>query len=190
MTIDIDDDGKIKRRWLNKSINALKEGIDFSLSFEEFCILVKSAGLVSSELGFSGGKKFVLARYGDAGGYVYGNCRFITQSENALEKKKTEKMVESCRVNVKKATLAAQKVLNNNPKIRSSAGKRGAATRNRLVAEELKNNDKILLAVGLDKCHVKYPEFGWKKRLAEELGVTKRRLDRFLQRNPSIIDKL
>ena len=186
----IDDDGKLKQRWLNKSVNSLKEGVVFNLSFEEFCDLVKSANLVSSELGFSGGKKFVLARYGDTGGYVYGNCRFITQSENAFEKKKTKKMVEGCRVNVKKAVLAAHEVHKNNPMIRVKAGKKGAATRNKMVAEELKNNDKILLSISLDKCHIKYPEFGWKKRLAGVLGITKRKVDMLLQRNPSIIDKL
>jgi len=186
----IDDDGKLKQRWFNKSVNSLKEGISFNLSFEEFCDLVKNANLVSSDLGFSGGKKFVLARYGDTGGYVYGNCRFITQSENALEKKKTDKMVEGCRVNVKKAALAAQKVLKNNPMIWAEAGKKGAATRNRRVAEQLKNNDKVLLAVDFDKTYVEYPKFGWKKRLAEEFGITKRKLDRFLERNASIVKKL
>ena len=85
---DIDDDGKIRRRYCNKRVNAKKEGIEFELSFEEYCTLVKEAGLKSSQLGFTG-DNYVLARYGDNGPYRYGNCRFITQQENCNEKVKS-----------------------------------------------------------------------------------------------------
>lgn len=186
----IDDDGKLKQRWLNKSVNSLKEGVSFNLSFEEFCDLVKSANLVSSELGFSGGKKFVLARYGDTGGYVYGNCRFITQSENAFEKNNTEKMKNGSRRNLEEARKASKRVFENNPKILVNAGKKGALARNTMVSKQINGNDKALLSKSFDKTYVEYPKFGWKKRLAEEFGITKRKLDRFLERNASIVKKL
>lgn len=186
----IDDDGKLKQRWLNKSVNSLKEGVVFDLSFEEFCDLVKNANLVSSELGFSGGKKFVLARYGDTGGYVYGNCRFITQSENALEKNTTEKMKNVSRSNLDKARKVSKKLFESNPKILVDAGKKGALARNAMVSKQINANDKVLLLRSFDKKYVDYPQFGWKKRLAEEFGITKRKLDRFLERNASIVKKL
>lgn len=98
----VDDDGKLYQRYLNKKINAAKEGIPCLLSFEEFCSLVSEAGLVSSMLGFSGGQKYVLARYNDQGAYEYGNCRFVTQLENAKERKVTDKSREASRQNAAK----------------------------------------------------------------------------------------
>lgn len=86
---DIDDNGKLYSKWLNKRNNAKQENIDFKLTYYEFCLLVKEANLLSSDLGFSG-KGYVLARYNDIGPYEYGNCRFILQSENAKEKKISE----------------------------------------------------------------------------------------------------
>lgn len=83
--LDIDDDNKIWRRYSNKRVNAKKDGLGFELSFEEYCLLVKEAGLKSSQLGFTG-DNYVLARYNDSGPYKYGNCRFITQQENYNEK--------------------------------------------------------------------------------------------------------
>lgn len=81
----LDDDGKLKDKWKNKRVNAEHEGIEFTLSFMEYLELVDNAGLKSSQLGFTG-EGYVLARYGDAGGYTFGNCRFITQKENSDEK--------------------------------------------------------------------------------------------------------
>ena len=91
LELELDDDNKLKQRWQNKRVNARKENIGFELSFEDYCKLVKEAGLKSSQLGFSG-DGYVLARYNDDGPYSYGNCRFITQSENAKEKKISYKM--------------------------------------------------------------------------------------------------
>lgn len=103
----VDDDGKLKRKWINKRVNAQKEGIDFCLSFDEFRFLVQDAGLRSSDLGFTG-KYYVLARYGDSGPYSFGNCRFITQAQNALEKKQTAKTRAASSKNAKIASEAAK----------------------------------------------------------------------------------
>ena len=83
--ISVDDDGKLKQRYVNKRVNSKSEGIEFHLTFYEYCKLVADAGLVSSDLGFTG-KGYVLARFNDEGGYEFSNCRFITQLENARER--------------------------------------------------------------------------------------------------------
>ena len=80
----VDDDGKLKRRWINKRVNAEKESIPFNLTYDEYVQLVESAGLKSSNLGFTG-DNYVLARYNDTGAYAFGNCRFITHKENMEE---------------------------------------------------------------------------------------------------------
>lgn len=103
---DIDDDGKLYQKYLNKGINSRKENIKFDLTFEEFIFLVRDAKLKSSQLGYTG-EKYVLARYGDKGGYTVDNCRFITQKENAAEKIVTEKSRRASRMNVRSAFQAA-----------------------------------------------------------------------------------
>ncbi len=92
--LDVDDDGKLHQKYLNKKINARYEGIDFNLTYDEFAQLVRDANLISSNLGYTR-DNYVLARYGDSGGYEVGNCRFITQLENAHERKLTSKMIEN-----------------------------------------------------------------------------------------------
>ena len=91
---ELDDDGKLKQRWRNKKCNAKKEGLECKLSYNEYCMLVKEAGLVSSQLGFSG-DNFVLGRYNDQGDYIVGNCRFITQKENSDEKNHRPKKLKN-----------------------------------------------------------------------------------------------
>lgn len=95
----LDDDGKLRQKYRNKRANARKEGLECELTFDDYCTLVESAGLKSSDLGFSG-KKYVLARYGDMGNYTMGNCRFILQSENAAEKKVSDKARAASRRNI------------------------------------------------------------------------------------------
>lgn len=81
----VNDDGKLKQRYINKRVNAQKEGIAFNLTYDQYVGLVASANLKSSQLGFTG-ENYVLGRYNDTGAYEVGNCRFITQKENAEEK--------------------------------------------------------------------------------------------------------
>lgn len=81
----LNDDGKLKRRYINKRVNAKKENIPFNLTYEQYMDLVNEAGLKSSQLGFTG-EGYVLGRNNDSGGYAPGNYRFITQKENSDEK--------------------------------------------------------------------------------------------------------
>ena len=101
----LDDDGKLYSKWLNKRNNAKAEGIKFLLSYEEWCSLVEEASLKSSDLGFSG-RKFVLARFEDKGPYRVGNCRFITQKENAAEKRPLSKVAKAKAAKARAATRA------------------------------------------------------------------------------------
>lgn len=84
---DLCDDGKLRERYRHKQQNCHRNadrGIEFRLSFEEYCQLMREAGVKSSALGRKG---YHLARHGDAGHYVVGNCRFITHLENHAERK-------------------------------------------------------------------------------------------------------
>lgn len=112
----IDDNGKLYSKYLNKRNNAKKENIEFQLSYLEFCQLVRDAGLKCSDLGFSG-KGYVLARIGDIGAYSFSNCRFITQLENARERKVSEKSREASRSNA--AKMNASQPANKGELIRS-----------------------------------------------------------------------
>lgn len=62
----LDDDGKLKRRFVNKRVNAKKENIPFNLTYEQYMELVNEAGLKSSQLGFTG-EGYVLGRNNDSG---------------------------------------------------------------------------------------------------------------------------
>lgn len=83
---DVDDDGKLRKKYNRKKGNAKNiQHIEFKLSFQDYVNLVYDAGLKSSDLGYKG-KGYVLGRYHDKGIYEVGNCRFITQDENLAEK--------------------------------------------------------------------------------------------------------
>ena len=112
MNYKLDDDGKLYQKYLNKKINAKKEGILCLLSYEEFCALVENAGLKSSDLGFSG-HGYVLARYGDSGNYTFDNCRFITQKDNIKERKLSDESVKASKQNIKIANAIRIERLKN-----------------------------------------------------------------------------
>lgn len=124
ITDNINDDNKLRQKWLNKRNNAKKENIAFNLSFEEFCQLVKDANLVSSDLGYSG-RMYVLARYNDTGDYSYNNCRFITQKENSDEKKISLLAIQTSIKNI-------QKMVNQNKLLSSEE-----------LSNRLKNSEKF-----------------------------------------------
>lgn len=111
LSYSLDDDGELYNKYRQKRSNALytqKKG--FNLTFEEYCQLVKEAGLVSSQLGYKG-EGYVLARFNDEGSYEYGNCRFITQIENLAERKVADAWYDS----LKKAQLASRQWIQEHP---------------------------------------------------------------------------
>lgn len=84
LLIVLDDDGKLRRKYSNKKIDARKERCVCYLSFEQYCLLMERAGIVSSQIGPSG---YHLARYGDVGDYTINSCRFVPAAVNLREKK-------------------------------------------------------------------------------------------------------
>lgn len=80
----LDDDRKLYHKIRNKLCpNSIGHDIDCDLSLSDILDLMESANIKSSD--WSRGK-YDLARYNDQGGYTINNCRFITHSENILEK--------------------------------------------------------------------------------------------------------
>ena len=102
---ELNDDGKLHQRFLNKRVNALKEGIEFHLAFDEFADLLRRAAIVSSQCGIKG---YHLARTNDAGPYAVGNCSFKWYLSNLNEKVMTEAMRDVSRNNIQSAHRQAQ----------------------------------------------------------------------------------
>ncbi len=187
----LDDDGKLKRKFSNKRVNARKEGIEFLLTFKEFSKLVRDAGITSSDLGFTG-RNFVLARFNDTGPYKVGNCRFITQHENALEKTLSNTEIASNIRNITSAAAVAareRKLAGDRTYLRL-AGQKGAKTRHvqQRIAAIL--SDIRLIDLPVDVCAVDFPRWGWITRLSKELGASLRQTQVFLKRTPEYIETL
>ena len=140
---DLDDNGKLNRKYNNKRSNAKKEGIPFELSFDEYCQLVRDAGLKSSDLGLTG-NNYELARYNDTGPYAVGNCRFITHKENIAEQKRSEKQSAASRNNIIKyrnSSTHEERVANlkKSEKLKNYQAKRAADAK---INSELKDLNK------------------------------------------------
>ena len=74
-------------KYLNwKRTNAKQRGLDFDLELDDMMEMLASAGITMDQIGGNSGRAYQLARYGDAGGYTQGNCRFITMRENRIER--------------------------------------------------------------------------------------------------------
>lgn len=92
--------------------------------------------LRSSNLGFSSKDKFVLARYQDQGHYSVGNCRFITQKENAIEKTITEKSRKASSENIRKFNKTRTKEDYEELSKLSSESRKIKATKTRKIFEQ------------------------------------------------------
>lgn len=98
---DVDDDGKLSQRFVNKRVNARKEGIPFDLTYAQFVDFMRCAGIVSSQCGIKG---YHLSRTGDTGSYSVGNCFFRWYLDNLHEKKVTDASRTASSRNIAKAT--------------------------------------------------------------------------------------
>lgn len=66
--------------------NAKYRGLECSLTFAQYLSLLKKAGLTEpNQIGMRI-EQYNLSRHGDTGGYVKGNCRFITSKQNRAER--------------------------------------------------------------------------------------------------------
>lgn len=89
-----DEEERIKRtKFKTKIYQSPGRGIEFKLSFEEYCNLIDEAGITVYDIGI-GADDYCLGRIGDKGAYEVGNCRFITNEQNRLEQLESMKDVE------------------------------------------------------------------------------------------------
>lgn len=76
-----------RAKWSRLRGGAPQRGCVCYLTIEEYLKLAKKAGLKTPEQIGVGSEKFQMSRRKDKGDYEWGNCRFLTQSENLAEKK-------------------------------------------------------------------------------------------------------
>ena len=73
------------KRKKNNYIGSRESEVKYLLTLSELGSLLSDAGISVSQVG-NGPGKYNLSRFGDKGNYEIGNCRFILQVENILEK--------------------------------------------------------------------------------------------------------
>ena len=75
-----------RKKWKGLKQTSVTRGSEFKLSFEEYVTIAVESGLTHySQIGRRFGEHG-MARYGDEGAYEYGNCRFITTTDNIAER--------------------------------------------------------------------------------------------------------
>ena len=87
----------LKQKFWNKRVDASKEGIEFSLTLEEFVALMEDANISIDDLHIKGHH---LSRYNDSGSYTKDNCRFVPYLVNYSEKKVSDKARNASRQNM------------------------------------------------------------------------------------------
>ena len=74
----LDDDGKLHKRYSDKRRHTRRDGVEFSLTYDEYLQLLDNAGLVSSQLG-RGKDKFSLVRFDTSLGFTFNNSHFVNR---------------------------------------------------------------------------------------------------------------
>lgn len=74
----------LRKKWRTKRQRAIRAGLNFTLKFSEYILLMEIAGISENDIGL-GKDKYCLGRYLDRGGYSLLNCRFITNEQNQKE---------------------------------------------------------------------------------------------------------
>lgn len=175
----------LRKKYLAKCNNATKRhSMGISLSERDYACLVYHAGIHLDEIGRGG---YELARLGDRGSYRRRFCRFITHEENLQERaplEQTERMRLNSLRNVKFAQMSLTR------EVRSRAGRSSASVFWERKHREIRDEELLLARRRISKRRVKYPDWGWKTRLAKELGVGIRKLAGFLRRNPLYLENL
>ena len=83
--IETEEDAALYKYWKYKKNNFLDTEVKFLISPSEIVSLLNDAGITIFQVG-QGKGKYNLSRYGDTGNYEVGNCRFIPQIDNIMEK--------------------------------------------------------------------------------------------------------
>jgi hypothetical protein len=114
-----------RHKWFRLVQRSRAEDKECTLTFIDYISLAKAAGLTSpDQIGRSQGQ-YQMGRLGDTGGYILGNCRFITMQQNQDERKQnggTAIAVE------KAAKIRRGQTKENNKSIRSMAKKLNGRT--------------------------------------------------------------
>ena len=82
----------LRRAYEQQLENARGRSIDFLFTFKEWLEVWKSSGKLN-ERGV-GGDRYCMARFNDAGAYMVGNVKIITNRENQREQRMSEKNKE------------------------------------------------------------------------------------------------
>lgn len=163
-------DQKLKRKYINKRVNAKKEGIDFDLSLEDFIKLLDEANISYNDIGNRG---YHLARKNDIGPYKIGNCNFITYKENLAQKKislPTEKSREASRKNIQKALEKLKNLTKEDREIyRANFGHP-----TELKQSEIENRLQKIASIP--------KEWGWKVKAGKVLNMTPQAVGRFYKK--------
>jgi hypothetical protein len=75
----------LKSKYRDHKYNAAKRGVPFRLTFEEWLNIWTESGHLHERGPHAG--QYVMARFGDAGGYEVGNVKIIPHIENIKERK-------------------------------------------------------------------------------------------------------
>ena len=175
----------LRKKYLAKCNNATKRhSMGILLSERDYACLVYHADIHLNDVCRGG---YELARLGDKGSYRRRFCRFITHEENLQERapiEQTERMRLNSLRNVKFAQASLTK------EVRSRAGSSSARLFWERKHSEIRDEETLLVRKRISRRWVKYPDWGWKTRLAKELGVGIRKLAGFLRRNPLYLENL
>jgi hypothetical protein len=74
------------KKWRSIKHRAKLNDIEFNLSFDEYLTMLYDANITSLDQVGQKPHQYAIGRYGDTGGYVVGNCRYITVTENVSER--------------------------------------------------------------------------------------------------------
>lgn len=103
----------LREKWRSHAKHARERGVKW-LSYEQYAEKVLQAGISPNQIGRTLGS-YQLARYTDSGDYTIDSCRFITQTENLIERTingGTERGASKRRGVTKETDLGAAKIAN------------------------------------------------------------------------------
>lgn len=168
-------DRRIYTKFSNKRVNAKKEGIEFSLSYEEFLTLMENANVTVDDLHIKG---YHLARFHDCGAYSVDNCRFIPYLDNYAEKVISEREKSAGKENLRRyrESLTPDELSKIAQKSADTRRKRGTLVipDNSIDAAEL--NRRLKVISNYDKS-----KRGWVMACSRELGISHTQLRRFMK---------
>jgi hypothetical protein len=175
------DKRTLRIKYKNKKVNAIKEGIEFKLSIDDYEKLIIDADISIDDIGNKG---YHLSRYNDCGPYEIGNCRFIYYIYNLREKKISDKSRKSSSNNIIKymsnrsesekiivQNMAANAIRN---KIKNGINIKPSCS---LSEQEIKRRIDIINNSGVDM-----NKYGWVTKISNILECSHTAVKRFVNK--------